>query len=569
MPVNINKNKGGGGRGGNVDGKFIFPVKTIAIILEPSNSGSISGPYSADNWGGNEAVGRIFYNRIKIKNQISHNINYNYDDIDKEEAESYEGTALPLFPHIKYYPLINEVVTIITLPSKNYLEVRSSTQDYYFPPLNLWNHPHHNTLPSAQNYSGDQSEILTSDDYKQTGLLRRVLDGKLDINIPLGKYFNENLSIHPLLPYEGDHITEGRFGNSIRLGATARSEDIPEHSKNNWSNGSKGANGDPITIIRNGQSVALDNQGWMHTSEDINFDPSSIYLTSNQKIDNFIVASDAWNTFGINASIPQNDQNEATKLLDNPAEFMQDKPLEVDKNEKPVEKSVEKPIEKPVEKQESGSIDYTEQDQAASGSLNTETSGSISEEEAGMGDEEKQPDQYQQENELEEVEYIDPNLPTTYRLASTSPLYRSGTEGIINCGNCSFHQANQCSKWSATVKAISDTPFVCSSWKQIDTVSSSRYKLLSAAYMHEDFGLYGSYESRFGSSNDKAIYLFKADSDNSIPQVPNPDVNKRYKYSGSWVTVPGFGATSSDYSLAAQQALKQLNDKNPGKWSLI
>ena len=69
--------------------------------------------------------------------------------------------------------------------------------------------------------------------------------------------------------------------------------------------------------------------------------------------------------------------------------------------------------------------------------------------------------------------------------------------------------------------------------------------------------------------HDKAIYLFKADSDTSIPQVPNPDVNKRYKYSGSWVTVPGFGATSSDYSLAAQQVLKQLNDKNPGKWSLI
>ena len=470
MPVNINKNKGGGGRGGNIDGKFIFPVKTIAIILEPSNSGSISGPYSADNWGGNEAVGRIFYNRIKIKNQISHNINYNYDEIDKEEAESYEGTALPLFPHIKYYPLINEIVTIITLPSKNYLEVRSSTQDYYFPPINLWNHPHHNTLPSAQNYSEDQSEILTSDDYKQTGLLRRVLDGKLDINIPLGKYFNENLSIHPLLPYEGDHITEGRFGNSIRLGATARSEDIPEHSKNNWSNGSKGANGDPITIIRNGQSVALDNQGWMHTSEDINFDPSSIYLTSNQKIDNFIVASDAWNTFGINASIPQNDQNEATKLLDNPAEFMQNKEIETEKIEKPKDNQEEvnkEQQEESVEQQETGSIDYAEQDQAASdslatsGSLDTETSGSISEEEAGLVDEDTT-EYYQIVNEGDELEAIErPPLPESYAVASGQMQPHN------NCGNCKFQENNQCNKWGAKVRAKHEDPWWCDSYKEI------------------------------------------------------------------------------------------------------
>jgi hypothetical protein len=207
------------------------------------------------------------------------------------------------------------------------------------------------------------------------------------------------------------------------------------------------------------------------------------------------------------------------------------------------------------------------------GSLEGETeitgSETITEEEAGLTETETSGSQYQKEEHEEEIEYIDPNLPSTYKLASISPLYRSGTEGMINCSNCSFHSNNQCSKWDATVKATSDTPFVCGDWKQIDTVSSSRYKLLSAAYMHEDLGLYGSYESRFGSSNDKAIYLFKADSDTSIPQVPNPDVNKRYKYSGSWVTVPGFGATSSDYSLAAQQVLKQLNDKNPGKWSLI
>ena len=90
------------------------------------------------------------------------------------------------------------------------------------------------------------------------------------------------INIKPLLPYEGDYILEGRFGNSIRFGATARSEVIPISQSNNWSTGTKGEIGDPITIIRNGQSVTLDNQGWVHTLENINTDPSSIYLTSNQ-----------------------------------------------------------------------------------------------------------------------------------------------------------------------------------------------------------------------------------------------------------------------------------------------
>ena len=537
----VTNNQRSGNQNYSGTARNLVPGKVKRIILDGSTQ-------EAAEWGGYDAVGLIYFTKIKQKNASKEKTTNN----EKVTVPYWDGVAKPLFPHLKYYPLINEIVPIITLTGKDYLESPSSDSaemHYYFPPINLWNHPHHNTLPALENYNEENKlgEIRKNENYAQAGLLRRTTDGDLDYEVALGEYFNERLNIKPLRPYEGDHIVEGRFGNSLRFGATARDKSIPISQSNNWSTGAKGNIGDPITILRNGQAEGLDEMGWVPTVEDINLDASSIYLTSNQKIDNLIIAApDCWYSFGLNADIPQDPNQEAKKFLDSPVDFIQS-----DDEEPPTELTTEETTD--------STIDETETQPE-----------SITEKEAGLNEENtEESQQYQKDNESEEAEYIDPNLPSSYRLASISPLYRVNTEGMINCGNCSFHQANQCSKWSATVKAISDTPFVCSSWKQIDTVSSSRYKLLSAAYIHEDFGLYGSYESRFGSSNNKAIYLFKADSDNSIPQVPNPDVNKRYTYSGNWVTVPGFGATSSDYSSAAQQVLKQLNDKNPGKWSLI
>jgi hypothetical protein len=74
-------------------------------------------------------------------------------------------------------------------------------------------------------------------------------------------------------------IYEGRWGNSLRLGSTAKSKST---YKNNWS--SNGENGDPITIIRNGQPKNTSTEGWLPITEDVSKDLSSIYLTSTQKI---------------------------------------------------------------------------------------------------------------------------------------------------------------------------------------------------------------------------------------------------------------------------------------------
>jgi hypothetical protein len=179
--------------------------------------------------------------------------------------------AKPLDPTFKSFPLINEIVYILALPNTNIGEFSTTKTNYYINTVGIWNHPHHNAFPQNSNILPPSQQK----DYIQTqaGSVRRVTDQSTEIF--LGKTFVERGNIHPLLPFEGDKIVEGRWGNSIRLGSTVK--DTP----NTWS--STGTNGDPITIIRNGQGNQTD-EGWIPTVEDINNDDTSIYFTSTQKI---------------------------------------------------------------------------------------------------------------------------------------------------------------------------------------------------------------------------------------------------------------------------------------------
>ena len=167
-------------------------------------------------------------------------------------------TAYPLFPNLKFYPLKNEIIFTLALPSTGLETNRTDTTIYYFPPINIWNSQHHNAIPGFSNLSPSQQK-----DYEQTqaGSVRKVTDGSSEIE--LGNTFQEQFNINPLSPFEGDYILEGRFGNSIRMGS------------------SEGK--DPITKIRNGQGPEV-NEGWVTIEENINEDDASIYLTSTQQV---------------------------------------------------------------------------------------------------------------------------------------------------------------------------------------------------------------------------------------------------------------------------------------------
>ena len=158
---------------------LLIPVRVVDIILD------INHP-EANNHGGYDAVGTIFYAEVYIK--------------EGEEYPALLRTAKPIFQFIKQYPLKNEIVTIMSNPGTNIYNPASNSSTYYFPNIGIWNHPHHNALPDMRYFTNDQS---MKDDYEMVngGLVRTVEDGKTDI--PLGEYFKEKLNIQPLLSFGG------------------------------------------------------------------------------------------------------------------------------------------------------------------------------------------------------------------------------------------------------------------------------------------------------------------------------------------------------------------------------
>jgi hypothetical protein len=180
------------------------------------------------------------------------------EDVTQPSTLENTNVVYPLFPNLKLYPLLNEIVLVFSLPSTGLEQNSNSLKSYYLPPTNIWGSQHHNAIPGFSTLPPSQQK-----DYQQieAGSVRKITDGGTEIK--LGDTFKEQLNINPLQPFEGDYILEGRFGNSLRFGS------------------SQGK--DPITKIRNGQGPQTD-EGWVTIEESIQEDKASIYLTSTQQI---------------------------------------------------------------------------------------------------------------------------------------------------------------------------------------------------------------------------------------------------------------------------------------------
>jgi hypothetical protein len=229
-----------------------FEVAVVKDIVLNDTSKYFS---NVGEWNG---IGTVYFKKVKGNNYKS------------------EGFAKPYFSNFSNYPLLEELVYIFPLPSPDIQTNNFKEVYYYITPLSIWNSTHHNGIPNIfENKALPDSQKR---DYIQTqaGAVRRVEDGSSDIN--LGQTFKERSNIKPVKKFEGDVILEGRLGNSVRLGSTVQ---LGSNPLNNWSD--VGTTGDPILILRNGQGDS-GSVGFLPTEENINQDPSSIYLTTTQKI---------------------------------------------------------------------------------------------------------------------------------------------------------------------------------------------------------------------------------------------------------------------------------------------
>ena len=458
------QNKNSGNLGGSKAFKGgIIIAKVKEVIIDPTTE-------LAKQHGGYDAIGTVFYTKIQNAPKTGH--------MEKREVSAVDGFAKPLFFFQKQYPLLNEVILIITATSKDAMKSnKGAMQNYYLPPLGIWNHPHHNIFPNPRNFA--KKEYTKLEEYKKAGIIRRLSEDE-ETDIPLGDYFNEIANIKSLLPYEGDTILEGRFGNSIRFGSTSRSDKIPRELKNPWSNGARGENSDPITIIRNGQRVDANEEGWVHTLENINLDPSSIYLASNQKIENLLVASDEFGSFGINVTIPKSDQEEAKDAIKDPAGFTTSEEVEIENTEtENITEDLGQMRTSSEISTDDETIDYNIQQTES-----LEEDKTISEEEAFIN-ENQSPRSYAPLRRGQEPEEIPSSLPSNYRIASRdngaynddhTKEFKEETNFSFSfqkhCGNCHFmgEKGHHCSKWEAKVRGKmykEKDRWICNSWQKI------------------------------------------------------------------------------------------------------
>ena len=250
----------------------LSPVRVFSIILDDSHP----------KYAGEDSIGTIFYGKVDL-NESSPNLN----SLSK---------AKPLFSFIKYFPLVNEIVLILNATSRNiYSDTKGDNvfvSNYYLPNINVWNNPQQNALPLER----DLKNKPNANNAEEASL--GIEQNQSEKNkILLGEYFTEKDNIKSLQPFEGDLILEGRFGNSIRMGATT-----PSDKPNNWS--STDNIGDPITIISNGQVKTTGDT----VLENINETPSSIFLLSNQNINNFVPSSTNIQSIGASFTPPSTTQ---------------------------------------------------------------------------------------------------------------------------------------------------------------------------------------------------------------------------------------------------------------------
>jgi hypothetical protein len=179
---------------------------------------------------------------------------------------------------IKKYPIINEYVWVWKTLAPNSF----SGQYVWEGPVSLYGNaaPNANIQPSPYNSTKPPSQKVNYTQVEAGAI--NIVDNNLSTpnpsNSPRDTFIEKN-NIHPLLPFSGDVIYEGRWGNSLRLGNTSK---ITGQYSNPWS--SAGNNGDPIMILRNGQDPNSSDFGAEPIVENIKKDLSSIYLTSYQKL---------------------------------------------------------------------------------------------------------------------------------------------------------------------------------------------------------------------------------------------------------------------------------------------
>lgn len=219
--------------------KFIVEPAEVVDVIMNSNHPKYKIPSD---------IGAIIFRRL--------NSDYKHNIKSLSKAHMADTT-------IRAYPVKHEIVNIYkSLVPKSGISDKE-TGYYYSMIYNVWGETNHNALPFSTQNVDIESKTQLSD---FVGIRSTATD------IEFGEYFKEDMGIPLMVPFEGDKLFMGRFGQFIRFGSSLS-------TASNWTSTDPSTN--PITIIDNSYRTTTKD----YTLEDINSSESTIWMTSNQQID--------------------------------------------------------------------------------------------------------------------------------------------------------------------------------------------------------------------------------------------------------------------------------------------
>ena len=174
--------------------------------------------------------------------------------IYESSNETLIKNVQPISANIKQIPIIGESVLIVKGYNNTTTRTTRSHQWYYFPSIGTISNANHNyQTPLAVN----SSTFIEDANFLKTEII-------------------------PKQPFRGDFLIEGRWGNSIRLGSSVKTNEDEYTVAATW-NSNK--DGDPIIILTNTKSKPPTGKTIeTYSIENVESDDASLYLTSTQNV---------------------------------------------------------------------------------------------------------------------------------------------------------------------------------------------------------------------------------------------------------------------------------------------
>ena len=171
----------------------------------------------------------------------------------ESSQETLIKNVQPISANIKQIPIIGESVLIVKGYNNTTTRTTRSHQWYYFPSIGTISNTNHN----YQSIPVNSSTFIEDANFLKTEIV-------------------------PKQPFRGDFLIEGRWGNSIRLGSSVKTNEDEYTVASTW-NSNK--DGDPIIILTNTRSKPPTGKPIeIYSIENVESDDASLYLTSTQNV---------------------------------------------------------------------------------------------------------------------------------------------------------------------------------------------------------------------------------------------------------------------------------------------